>query len=313
MRALALMIVAILGASQPAFHRDCPRHGVSHRHNRSNHRRPGPTWIAPLAMSTRTNKDGHFAFNGLAPGQYRIRAQQDGYFPAPQAGSTIDVSSNTRANTVTLFLTPAGAITGRILDPLGRPSPAALVTAARLNYLEGRPTLTPVKTTTSNDRGDYRLFWLEPGEYFVLAEKSLPSGASRASSPGTDDRHSALKVAVVEGAESSKTDFALRNVPGVVSVSGVVTSPIPGFENPPLQFYLSAIDSDGIDESPIAVANALTSSQDRASGKFELRDVSGPAPTSCIPWFRIEAIHPKGCTSLMQRLTWALRISLASR
>ena len=306
MRVLALMIAAMLGqASQVS---PGVVEGTVYRTGTTEPIENVQVQLGMLAlrMNTLTNKAGHFAFTGLAPGKYSVLFQRDGYFApaqlasAPYSGLVIDVSADPRASTLTLFLTPGGTIAGRVLDPLGRPSVAAVVTAARLSYLEGQPSLTSVKTTTSNDRGEYRLYWLEPGEYFVLAEKNLPTGAARAFFPGTDDRQSALKISVVQGAESANTDFVLRSVRAAVSISGVVTSVIPGFESPPPQlttqnsqrdtlraalevqaaqvgrapqFYLSPIDSQGIYDAPITVANALTSVQDRASGKFELRNV----------------------------------------
>ena len=190
-------------------------------------------------------------------------------------------------------------ISGRILDPQGRPAAIATVTAARLSYQEGRPTLVPMKTTTTNDRGEYRLYGLEPGEYFVRAEKDLAAGPARAYFPGSEDAISATKVVVSEGSEMAKTDFSLRSV-ARVKVSGTVTNVVPGFQNLSSlpgaqnatqdsvrsaleaeaaqisrapQFFLSPMDPGTIYDGLEPLPNALTSAQDRVAGKFELRNV----------------------------------------
>jgi hypothetical protein len=194
-----------------------------------------------------------------------------------------------------------GVISGRILDPAGRPTAAVLVTAARVFYQDGRPILGPVKSTSTDDRGDYRLFWLEPGDYLVTAEKSLPTGPAKGYFPGGDDARAAIGVNVREGTESSRIDFSLGRIPASVTVSGSVTSAVPGFEirvSPPqskdglsasqapspadlraiqasaaLQYYLLPLDAGRIFEAPALSPNTITNSQDRAAGKFELRNV----------------------------------------
>jgi hypothetical protein len=191
-----------------------------------------------------------------------------------------------------------GTISGRILDPMGRPAAAATVTAARLKYYEGRPILVPVKTATTDDRGEYRLYSLEPGEYFLRAEKTLATGPARSYFPGAENAISATKIAVHESSEAAKTDFTLRTA-AFVKVSGVVTNLVRGFQSVSLsgagqtgrdsvlaaiqaeaaqagrapRFFLSSKDVSVIYDGSLAISNVLTNPQDRAAGKFELRNV----------------------------------------
>ena len=67
-------------------------------------------------------------------------------------------------------MTPTGAISGRILNRYGEPVGNANVQALRYTYQEGRRTLTPIQTTRSNDLGEYRLFWMTPGQYVISAQ-----------------------------------------------------------------------------------------------------------------------------------------------
>jgi hypothetical protein len=184
-----------------------------------------------------------------------------------------------------------GTISGRILDPMGRPAATATVSAVRQVYQDGRPMLGSVKTTTANDRGEYRLFWLEPGDYLVMAEKTLPTGPSRGYFPGSDDGRLAVAVRVSEGLESARIDFALGAMAATVRVSGVVNfedslsqervgattrepreaKPLSADSAP--QFFLAPLDPGRLYEGITPISNSVSNNPDRATGKFELRNV----------------------------------------
>jgi sarcosine oxidase gamma subunit len=260
-----------------------------------------------------TDGNGRFAFRDLPAGRYTIDLERDGYFRhSLKRGSDGDLTAGERsagsvvlgggrsAITVVLSMVRGGTISGRILDPSGRPAVAVSVSAARVSYQDGRPSMGPAKSAMSDDRGEYRLYWLEPGEYFVLADKTLASGSVRSYFPGGDGA-SALKVKVTEGAESAKIDFSLGSAQTTVSISGTVTSRVAGFETvgppPPgtnqatprdsrvvpdvqesqarltQQFYLLPVDEGRMYDGFAAFSNALTSGQDGAQGNFELRHV----------------------------------------
>jgi len=250
-----------------------------------------------------TDGEGRFSFRSLPQGRYSITVRRDGYLFRRSLSGTLDsgevvVGPGPSLTTVAFSLMQGGVISGRILDSAGRPTAGAQVTAARVFYQDGRPVLGPARSITADDRGDYRLFWLEPGEYLVLAEKSLPTGRARGYFPGGDDARAAMTVNVGEGTESSRTDFSLGQIPASVTVSGAVTSVVPGFETrlavqskdslppPPtpadvraiqagaaLQFYLLPMDAGRSFEGPALFQNTITNSEDRAAGKFELRNV----------------------------------------
>jgi hypothetical protein len=69
---------------------------------------------------------------------------------------------------VSLVMTPAATINGRILDE-GEPSGYAHVQALRATWRDGRRQLTVAQLVQADERGVYRLFWLPPGEYVVAA------------------------------------------------------------------------------------------------------------------------------------------------
>ena len=254
---------------------------------------------ATSRLTVATTSEGQFQFRNLVPGRYTVSVRQDGYFvrtlPGTSDGGQITVGPGRSVTFVNLSMVRGGTISGRILDPMGRPSPATSVTAARQLYRDGKPVLGPVKTATSDDRGEYRIFWLEPGEYVVSAERTLPGGGpARGYFPGSDDGRAAIAVRVSESMDSSRTDFSLGAIPATVTVSGMVIHQIPALETPAPagapsvpaaapatqmysptmtpQFFLVPLDAprlyEGITEYPNAVTN-----RDRLEGRFELRNV----------------------------------------
>ena len=230
-------------------------------------------------LSTTTGNDGRFIFRNLPPGRYTVAFRRDGYLPRrPVPGAPdptqLTVRPGRSATAVSIAMVQGGTISGRILDPMGRPAASTAVSAVRRFYQDGRPSLGPVKSTTSDDRGEYRLFWLEPGEYLVMAEKNLPSGPARGYFPGSDDGRAALPVLVSEGSESGRTDFSLGATPATVTVSGFVSFEVPGFEaSSAPQFFLWPKDAGRLYEGMAMFSNSLANTQERALGKFELRNV----------------------------------------
>jgi protocatechuate 3,4-dioxygenase beta subunit len=133
-----------------------------------------------------TGRDGKFVFENVSPGTYRLYAKRSGgYVPgeygqrSPSSpGIPFDVASGQRMTGVQLMLTPSGSISGRVYDRDGAPVGRAQVQALKMIYQNGRRKLTIVQSGETNDRGEYRLFWLGPGQYFVSAKPDNPQVVS---------------------------------------------------------------------------------------------------------------------------------------
>src|SRR5688572_14151986 len=92
----------------------------------------------------------------------------DGAAP-PSAFTLVNVDPLHKVVPATLKLTPGGTIQGLIRDANGQPAFNVSVTALRLTYRDGRRTLQPAKVSQSDDRGQYRVWGLPPGDYYVRA------------------------------------------------------------------------------------------------------------------------------------------------
>jgi hypothetical protein len=122
-----------------------------------------------------TEDDGRFVFDNVPAGRYRVTVSRRGYTRPP---ITVTVTRGAAAP-IELPMTAAGAISGRVYNANGQPLGAIEVLAMKAFYPGGRRTLTPVQSVMTNDLGEYRLFWLAPGRYYVSAVHSKAQGPFR--------------------------------------------------------------------------------------------------------------------------------------
>src|SRR5262245_13993054 len=132
-----------------------------------------------------TDRSGRFAFREVEPGSYRIAAARNGYarqeygqrvFGGP--GRVLTVVAGQPVETVTISLTPAGAVTGTVRDPSGEAIAGLQVQLLRHAYsASGQRTVVIAGADRTDDRGVYRVFWVTPGRYHLVVQ---PSAAARA-------------------------------------------------------------------------------------------------------------------------------------
>src|SRR4030095_3138682 len=112
-------------------------------------------------------------FTGITPGTYRFVVSSRGYVAADYGQSrpggithTFTLGPGQRVDNVRLMVTPGGVISGRITDN-GKPVGIAEVYALNVGDYQGRLTLFGVLSAKTNDLGEYRMFWVPPGRYYV--------------------------------------------------------------------------------------------------------------------------------------------------
>jgi len=124
---------------------------------------------------------GRFIFENVSPGEYRLIATRSGgYVPgeygqrtATGNGMPLVVAAGQRMTEIRLALFPTGSVSGRVYDRNGEPVGRAQVQALQPVYKNGHRKLTIIQIVQTNDRGEYRLFWLPPGTYYVSARPDI--------------------------------------------------------------------------------------------------------------------------------------------
>ena len=133
-----------------------------------------PISDSPLVLTV--DQDGRFVFRGVLPGKYQLLATREGYVRGVYGQRTwngpsalISIEGGQAITSLTVGLTPLGAISGTIRNRLGEAFANVDVRALKTVIQDGQPTLIQIQTTRTNDLGEYRLYYLEPGKYVVSA------------------------------------------------------------------------------------------------------------------------------------------------
>src|SRR5262249_417229 len=120
---------------------------------------------------------GKFEFRNLAPGQYRLNVYRNGYLDGAYgqrgpngSGSAISVAAGQTVKDIRITMIATAAISGRMRGNNGEPLGNVAVQAMKYSYAEGERKLNVAKSDTTDDRGEYRLFWLSPGTYYISAQ-----------------------------------------------------------------------------------------------------------------------------------------------
>jgi hypothetical protein len=172
---------------------------------------------------------GHFQFPEVEPGNYLVvaaSAQGFSYVPPPRTKlPTITVAEGEHVTGINVQLRPLGVISGKVIDEDGEPLPNVTIQALRYDYSRGPKALMQTGNASTDDRGEYRLFDVPPGRYFLRAsvgqtttapnmKSDVPeTGYSPTFYPGGSDVTQATRPEATPGVETFGIDFRLRKGP----------------------------------------------------------------------------------------------------
>jgi Carboxypeptidase regulatory-like domain len=193
-------------------------------------------------LTAKTTADGYYEVKQVPPSQYRLFASRNGYARqgyGQKPGRESDLSSTTplevRAgetlDNIDLVLVRGGAIEGRIFDQDGEPAARVSVTLVRSTYVNGQRTLRPSSSDQTDDRGQFRIYDVPPGTYYLMAAMRVFGMTDENRGvypsiyfPGVLDPQEATKVKMVAGGELRGYDMSLLETTSF-KISGKVISP----------------------------------------------------------------------------------------
>ena len=167
---------------------------------------------------------GRFEFSEVPPGRYLLSVAKAGY-----VNDVIEVTVTGALDDLVVRMAKGGAVAGRIVDDIGEPVVEARVRALRSEYVPGGRRLTARHAVQTNDLGEYRLYGLPPGIYYIVANTSKfdlegydaekqaniargGPGFAPTFFPGSALAADAQPVTVRGGTDVLGIDFALRSV-----------------------------------------------------------------------------------------------------
>jgi hypothetical protein len=251
---------------------------------------------APPAL---TDAQGHFAFNDVRPGTYKLKFAGNGYAlqtygqrSSAGTGVPLAVASGQSRNDIVVRMSQVGAVGGRVADTQGHPAAGVPVQLLGFAYDEtGARSVQRITAAKTDDRGQFRMFNLSPGRYYLNAGNPvgpdneldrrlnsdigvttspinrIPERYAQSYYPGTPEVRAATPIDVLPGTEVTGIDIVLRSQQ-FFRVKGFVIDPRSGQTPRDVLFTLRLQNGD-----PFLIDNGQ-SFYNGTDGTFELRNVA---------------------------------------
>jgi hypothetical protein len=123
-----------------------------------------------------TDDSGVFDLTELPAGRYTLTVSKSGFVSLSygqrrplQAGTPLQLADGQQLKGIEFQLPRGSVIGGRVLDEDGEAMPGVMVRVMRYQYQQGERRLTPAGTGQTDDKGQYRVWGLMPGDYYVNA------------------------------------------------------------------------------------------------------------------------------------------------
>jgi hypothetical protein len=159
---------------------------------------------------TITDDKGRFRIDELPAGRFTLRVEKPGFITSvygaqrpARPGTAVAVKQGEHVANLAVRIWQGAVLTGTVRDPEGRPAAGVAVRA----YRNGGTSTQPIPVLTNNgattdERGQYRIFGLEPGAYVLSARSATGQAAAQVL---TDRRVDALLSMLQRG---QRTGFA---------------------------------------------------------------------------------------------------------
>lgn len=176
---------------------------------------------------TLTDEQGQFELKELPAGRYTLTAMKSGYVALSygqrrpvETPRPLVLGDKLVLEKIDFNLPRGGVVTGRVLDEFGEPVSEVMVQVSRFRYLGGqRRLLNAGRSNQTDDLGQFRVYGLPPGEYYISAGlmpgmmnqgiSGISTGYATTYYPGTPSLSEAQRITVGVGQETSNIVFSL--------------------------------------------------------------------------------------------------------
>jgi hypothetical protein len=137
----------------------------------------------PGGRGVLTDEDGSFELTALPAGRYTVTVAMPGFVSLfygqrrpLQPGTPIQLVNGQQVRGIQFRLPRGSVIGGHVFDSSGDPMAGVVVRLQRYLYREGERHLNPAGTATTDDQGAFRVWGLNPGNYYVDAQARITVG-----------------------------------------------------------------------------------------------------------------------------------------
>jgi protocatechuate 3,4-dioxygenase beta subunit len=220
--------------------------------------------------TTTTDDQGRFSFTAVAAGRYSLSANKPGHIAGVygqarpgRPGTPIQIGDGEKFE-AQLQITRGGVLTGTVLDEAGEAVPGTQVRAMRFVIQNGQRTLQQAGNGSTDDRGIYRIFGLQPGDYVIGAQpRNAGDGSTldalrgemealqqRIAAARTGEgppaamaaRLASVRAAIADTPDAPSTGYAQVFFPGTTALSQAGSTTLaPGEERSGLDFQLQRV------------------------------------------------------------------------
>ena len=205
----------------------------------------------PLTRAVTTDEGGLYQIDELPAGSYTLIVSKTGFVDVSYGqrrplgpGVRLPLGDGQQAQRIDFRLPRGSVITGHIFDQDGEPLMRTSVRALRFQYVQGERRLVQAGSDDTDDRGQFRIYGLPPGTYYVSAVLRTGDGSPRFRGgrggqapedaqgrgyaptyyPGVTSTSEALPILVGLSQEAANIEFSLQLVT-TARVSGTLVGP----------------------------------------------------------------------------------------
>jgi hypothetical protein len=196
--------------------------------------------------ATMTDAEGRYELAQLPAGRYQLKARRGGYVEVAygqrrpfERGRPLEVGEGAVLKDIDFALPPGAVVTGRVVDERGEAFAHVSVSLVRRRYINGARRLVSESGNSTDDRGEFRIFGVPPGDYVIVARFDDATDLGSRDRiryvptyyPGTPIASEAQRVTVGLGQEMPGITVTLARAP-TATVRGVVRSSDPASSGP---------------------------------------------------------------------------------
>ena len=252
----------------------------------------GPDIGSKMAL---TDNQGRYEFKDLPAGRFNVSVSKSGYVTMQygqsrpfEPGRPIELVDAQVLQKADVSLPRGGVLAGRVVDETGEAVADADVTAMRMQFQNGTRHLVQTgRNATTNDIGQFRIYGLPPGDYFVSATlhnmssmaldmlgggaagsmgSNQTSGYASTYYPSTPNPAEAQRISLAVGQELPSVDIQLQPV-RLAKITGVAL----GSDGKPMSGAMVMLMPSGKDATMLLPGGT---SRTDGSGNFTLTSVT---------------------------------------